>query len=172
QHSATTTAAATTTPASTAVTVSSPGAGTSTGSTGSTGATGSTGSTGSSGLGSATGPVVVSSPATPPTTPTTPATPAKPAPPAPSGLTAKQSYQVSLAITTKDGGLKTVDPLERLSVLPSVQQPLLVELGVLQGGKQVLFAVQPGAVVSGHGTCTPGPIDCEILSLSPGQTEG
>jgi hypothetical protein len=169
QHGATTTAAATTTTASTAVTVPSSGTGASTGSTGSTGATG---STGSSGLGSATGPVVVSSPATPPSTPTTPTTPAKPAPPAPSGLTAKQSYQVSLAITTKDGGLNTIDPLERLSVLPSVQHPLLVELGVLQGGKQVLFAVEPGAAVGGPGTCTPGPIDCEILSLAPGQTEG
>jgi hypothetical protein len=43
---------------------------------------------------------------------------------------------------------------------------------VLQGGKRVLFAVQPGAAVGGAGTCTPGPIDCEILSLAPGQTEG
>ncbi len=43
---------------------------------------------------------------------------------------------------------------------------------MLEGGKRVLFAVQPGAVVGGPGTCTPGPIDCEILSLAPGQTEG
>jgi hypothetical protein len=79
---------------------------------------------------------------------------------------------VSLAITTTDGGLNTIDPLERLSILPSPQQPLLVELGVLQGGKRVLFAVEPGAAVSGPGTCTPGPIDCEVISLAPGQTEG
>ena len=49
---------------------------------------------------------------------------------------------------------------------------MLVELGVLQGGHSVLFVVEPGTVVSGAGTCTPGPIDCEILSLNPGQTEG
>jgi hypothetical protein len=79
---------------------------------------------------------------------------------------------VSLAITTSAGGVTTIDPLERLSILPSPQQPLLVELGVLQGGKRVLFAVQPGAAVSGPGVCTPGPIDCEIISLAPGQTEG
>jgi hypothetical protein len=79
---------------------------------------------------------------------------------------------VSLAITNSNGGVNTIDPLERLSTLPGVQQPLLVELGVLQGGKQVLFAVEPGAAVGGPGTCTPGPIDCEVLSLSPGQTEG
>ena len=79
---------------------------------------------------------------------------------------------MSLAITTSGGGLNTIDPLQRLSILPNPQQPLLVELGVLQGGHDVLFAVQRGAVVSGPGTCTPGPIDCQILSLAPGQTEG
>ena len=145
-----------------------------TGSTASTGSTGSTGaSTVSAGGGSSTASPAPSSPVTPstPSTPSAPATTPKPAP-APSGLTAKQSYQVSLAITTKGGGLNTIDPLERLSVIPSPQQPLLVELGVLQGGKRVVFAVQPGAAVSGPGTCTPGPIDCEVISLAPGQTEG
>jgi hypothetical protein len=65
----------------------------------------------------------------------------------------------------------TLSPLERLSVLPSTRKPLLVELGVLKGGNRVLFAVQPGAVVSGPGSCIPGPVDCELLSLAPGQTE-
>jgi hypothetical protein len=163
QHAATTAAVTTTT--STAVTAPTSGV---------TGATGSTGSsTGSSSGGSSTSTPLTSPPVTTPTTPTTtPTTPTKPAPPAPNGLTAKQSYQVSLAITTSGGGLKTIDPLERLSVLPSPQQPLLVELGVLHDTKRVLFAVEPGAAVSGAGTCTPGPIDCEILSLAPGQTEG
>jgi hypothetical protein len=170
QNGTTTTTTTTTaaTPA-TAVTVASAGASTgSTGSGGATGSTGSTGSTGASGLGSSSGPAVVGTP----TTPSAPTKPTKPAKPAPTGLTDKQTYQVSLAITTKDGGLNTIDPLQRLSVLPNPQQPLLVELGVLQGGKQVLFAVEPGAAVGGPGTCTPGPIDCEVLSLAPGQTEG
>jgi hypothetical protein len=138
-----------------------------------TGTAGST-VTQSSGGGS-TGTPATSSPApTPaPSTPTTPVTTPKPTPaPAPAGLTAKQSYQVSLAITTSGGGVNTIDPVQRLSILPSLQQPLLVELGVLQGGKKVLFAIQPGAAVSGPGTCIPGPIDCEIIALSPGQTEG
>jgi hypothetical protein len=74
-------------------------------------------------------------------------------------------------MTDSSGDVNTTDPLERLSVLPSDQQPLLVELGVEQGGGHVLFAVEPGAVVSGPGTCTPGPIDCEILSLGQDQTE-
>ena len=79
---------------------------------------------------------------------------------------------MSLAITAQGGDLNTIDPLERLSILPNVKQPLLTELGVLQGGRQVVFVVEPGAVVGGPGACTPGPIDCEILTLSPGQTEG
>lgn len=91
--------------------------------------------------------------------------------PAPTGLTKTEAYDVSLAITNSGGGLNTLDPLERVSVLPSDSQPLLVELGVEQGGNHVLFAVQPGAVVTGPGTCTPGPIDCAILSLGQDQTE-
>src|SRR5205807_1170471 len=70
------------------------------------------------------------------------------------------------------GGFNTIDPLERLSVLPSAHEPRLVELGVLKGGHRVLFAVQPGTVVSGPGVCTPGPIDCEVLSLGVDQIEG
>lgn len=91
--------------------------------------------------------------------------------PAPSGLTATQAYDVALAITNGTGGFTRTDPLERLSVLPSDSRPQLVELGVAQGGNRVLFVVQPGTVVSGPGTCTPGPIDCEILSLGQDQTE-
>ena len=89
-----------------------------------------------------------------------------------STLKPTQSYHVTLAITNSSGGVDTIDPLERLAVLPSDQQPLLVELGVLQEGKRVLFVVEPGTVVSGPGVCTPGPIDCEILSLGQDQTEG
>lgn len=91
--------------------------------------------------------------------------------PAQSGLTAKQSYSVSLALTDGSGGFNTINPLERLSILPTSSNPLLVELGVLQGGSKVLFVLQPGSVVSGPGACTPGPIDCEILALGEDQIE-
>jgi hypothetical protein len=163
--------ATTATTATTAATASTPVTTPSTSGAGA--ATVSTGSPTPSGSGgSSTATPVTTSPATTTAPTTTPVTPTKPVAPAPHGLTAKQSYQVSLAITTSDGGLRTIDPLERLSVLPSPQQPLLVELGVLHDTNRVLFAVEPGAAVGGPGTCTPGPIDCEILSLAPGQTEG
>ncbi|MDQ6816413.1 MAG: hypothetical protein M3018_03265 [Actinomycetota bacterium] len=120
-----------------------------------------------------TPPTTTTTPTTPPTPTTTP-TDSGPAPapdPAPTGLTATEAYHITLAITNRGGGLDTISPLERLSVLPSRRHPLLVELGVSRGGRRVLFAVQPGAVVKGPGQCTPGPIDCQILSLRRGQTE-
>jgi hypothetical protein len=91
--------------------------------------------------------------------------------PAPTGLTPRQSYDVKLAITLASGGLQTIDSLERLSALPSRQLPLLVELGVLKGARRVLFAVEPGATVTGPGKCLPGPIDCEILSMPENKIE-
>jgi hypothetical protein len=36
----------------------------------------------------------------------------------------------------------------------------------------VLFAVQPGASVTGPGKCIPGGVDCSIISLAPGDIEG
>jgi hypothetical protein len=102
---------------------------------------------------------------------TTPSITTAPPKPAPTGLTATESYEVSLAITNSAGGLDTYSPLQRLSLLPSPSRPLLVELGVLKGGKRVLFAVEPGTVISGPGSCIPGPVDCEVLALAPGQTE-
>jgi hypothetical protein len=125
---------------------------------GGTSGTGSSGAgTGTSGSGS--GPVA-------------PSPPVKPTPrPVHPSLSATQSYGVALALTAPAGGLDTIDPLERLSVLPSAQQPLLVYLGVLKGGRDALFVVQPGTVVSGPGTCAPGPTDCEILSLAQEQVE-
>ena len=136
--------------------------------TGSSGSAGSTGTTAGTGAGAATG--ATTSPTTAP--PTTSPPPSVTPQPAPTGLTATQSYRVTIGLTNSAGGLNTIDPVERLSILPSARQPLLVELGVLKGGSRVLFVVPPGTVVKGPGTCTPGPIDCEILALAEGQTEG
>jgi len=106
--------------------------------------------------------------------------PSRPAPVAPSsvkqapahsGLTSTEAYHVALSTTNPAGGVEPIDPLVRLTPVPSEQQPLLVELGVLKGTNHVLFAVQPGAALHGPGSCIPGPVDCEIVSLAPGQTE-
>jgi len=141
------------------------------GTTGSAGTSNRTGSTGvsvpggSTGTGTGTGSSGTSPSSGTSTTTTTTSTPT------PDGLTSRQSYSVALAINNSSGGFDTVDPLTRDSLVPSNKQPLLIELGVLKGGHRVLFVVQPGTVVSGPGSCTPGPIDCSILSLGENQTE-
>jgi hypothetical protein len=118
-----------------------------------------------------------STPSTPPSgttgTPTSTPTPivAPATRPVVVALGPTETYRVSLAISYPSGQLNTIDPLSRLAVLPNNSQPLLVELGVLKGGKNVLFAVEPGAVLNGPGQCTPGPIDCQIMSLGVGQNE-
>lgn len=129
-------------------------------------------STGSSSTGSSPGGAGVSGGSSTGAGTGVPPTPVLPKPkPIHVGLSPTQSYSVALSLTTAAGGLDTVDSLERLSVLPSGQQPLLVYLGVLKGGRDTLFVVQPGTVVSGPGVCLPGPTDCEILSLAQEQIE-
>jgi hypothetical protein len=86
-------------------------------------------------------------------------------------LRATQTYRVSLAIARPTGAFATANSLLRLSILPSGRMPLIVELGVLHGGRRVLFAVMPGTLVHGPGLCTPSGTDCEIVSLAPGQVE-
>lgn len=123
-------------------------------------------STTSSGSGSST---TGSSPTTPSGTPPSITGNAKPKP-APAGLRSTEAYQVSLSLTSGNG-VDAIGSLKRLSGVPSDARPLLTELGVAQGGNRVLFAVQPGTVLSGPGSCTPGPLDCQILSLGQDQTE-
>jgi hypothetical protein len=165
-----------TTPSSTTPTTGA-GASTSASSAGASasGATATTATTGSSsgGASSAGGSSVSFSGGTggPTPAPATPVVPAHVTKPAPAGLRPNQSYEVAIQISNASGGLDLLDPVVRLSPLPTSSQPLLVELGVEQGGRRVLFAVQPGTIVTGAGSCTPGPIDCEILSLATDQTE-
>jgi hypothetical protein len=86
-------------------------------------------------------------------------------------LSDTQSYGVSMSETNNQNGVAAIDGVERLAPLPSSHQPILVELGVLQGGHRVLYAVAPGTVLRGPGICVPGPIDCEVMSLAPDQIE-
>ena len=146
--------------ASTSTSVSSSSGGT----TSTTGSHGSSSSTGSNaGGGGTTGNTGSSTTTTQTTTTTTPVTPP--------GLTPTESYGVTIAITKPSGGLDTIAPVERLTPLPSGQQPLLIELGVLKGGSAVLFVVAPGTSLSGPAKCLPGRIDCQIISLAPNQIE-
>jgi hypothetical protein len=143
-----------------------------------TSTTSSTGSQGSSSTGTTTSTTTTPTGGTSPNSPSGGATgstgstgPTPKPKPTTSTLSGDQSYDVSLAVTNTSGGINTINPLERLSLLPSPNEPMLVELGVLKGGSRVLFAVQPGSVLSGPGSCVPGPVDCQILSVAQNQTE-
>ena len=115
---------------------------------------------------------VSSGSSTVPATTPTPTTPATTLPPAPTTLTDTQAYHVNLSLTNSSGGADAIDGVERLSLVPSPRLPLLIELGVLRGGRRVLFALAPGTMGEGPGLCTPGPVNCQILSLAPNQIEG
>ncbi|MFL5828650.1 MAG: hypothetical protein ACJ76X_01925 [Solirubrobacteraceae bacterium] len=156
------------TTSTTSTTTSGPGGtGSSTTGLGGTGTTGSAG-TGTTGGGTTGGTGGAASPAPGLQQPTIPLPQPTPTPP---GLTATESYHVTVEITNARGGVDKLDPLQRLSILPRPERPLLVELGVLKGGNRVLFVLQPGAVVSGPGRCQPGRIDCKILSLGLDERE-
>jgi hypothetical protein len=86
------------------------------------------------------------------------------------GLTATQSYHVELSVPDPVYDFRDFTA-PRLSVVSSANHPLAFELGVLRGGTRVLFAIQPGTILTGAGRCTPGPLDCEVLSLGLNQTE-
>jgi hypothetical protein len=148
-----------------------PAPGTTTGPTGATGPVGPTKSTTTQTTSSTSSSAATGSSTTGgATAPTTTSTPAPAPKPAPSGLTATQAYQVSLGVTNGSGGVYTIGSLERLSPVPSRTQPLLVYLGVLNGGRKALFLVQPGTVVGVPASeCTPGPADCEVIAVTPDQ---
>jgi hypothetical protein len=141
-----------------------------------TGGSGGTGTTGSGGTTTTGSGGTTTTPTGGGTTPSggsggPPIVPSHPPKPAPSGLSSTEAYDVTISITNSRHGVNKISALERLATLPSAQQPQLVELGVLKGGRRVLFAVQPGTSLGGPGTCTPGPIDCQVVSLGVDQIE-
>jgi hypothetical protein len=140
--------------------------------TGSTGAGGSTGLTIGTGSGSNSGGGTYTSPTPPSTTPSTPSHSA------PGGLTKNQVYALGLSVTNPGNSSLSLNSQElqlRDSGFPDVggngTSPMLVYLGVLQGGHRALFAVMPGTALSDSGSCIPGPAFCQVISLAPGQRE-
>ena len=59
----------------------------------------------------------------------------------------------------------------RLAPYPSVQWPLALYMGVLDGGRHAAFLVSGGVAKSGPGRCRPRKRLCTYVLLSPGQTE-
>jgi hypothetical protein len=89
-------------------------------------------------------------------------------PPAPKEMLPRHAIKV--AFGTVDGGLSE-QTVERLTVLPSEESPLLVYQGVEDGGKVAVFELTGSVVAQGDGSCEPTPEDCQILKLRAGETE-
>ena len=135
----------------------------STGSTTSGASSGSTGSNGSTGAD------------TPATTPATPSTPATPVPvPAPAPATPEPTWPAnSLTVRFGDSTASALEKstLERLSPLPSAEDPVAIYLGLQDDGETAVFLLGDGVQPTGDGTCLPEPTSCETLALKAGETE-
>jgi hypothetical protein len=111
------------------------------------GGTGGTGDTGGSGSGSGSG-------GSKPTT------------------TGTRYYFYETDVFTGEAGteLKRINRVPNTSPLPSRQTPVLLYMGVTNGGKTAVFSVSSDVVgVGGEGFCSPSPESCQLLALEKGQ---
>lgn len=69
-----------------------------------------------------------------------------------------------------DEKLETLQ-VERLDPLPTPDAPLLVFLGLTEDRRSAMFMLDAGLAVDGDGRCRPNPDDCQMLELTPGETE-
>jgi hypothetical protein len=94
-----------------------------------------------------------------PTTPTTPAPATETVP----------AYSIDVRFGSSDGELPRLT-LQRDEALPNEDEPVLVYLGVKNGGKTAVFMVSEGLTANGDGTCKPQ-VSCETIELQAGETE-
>ena len=106
-----------------------------------------------------------SAPSVGPVTPVATATPT----PAPK----KKTYPLhTLTVRFGDSAATpTRKKVTRLEALPDSETPLLVYLGVKDGGKAAVFMLDSSVTPQGDGTCEPSPATCETLVLREGETE-
>jgi len=91
------------------------------------------------------------------------------APPAPTETVPAYSIKVRFGTTEADDLAET--RVERMSVLPDEENPVLVYRGVEDGGKVAIFELTGDVEAQGDGTCAPTPEDCQYLKLRAGETE-
>jgi hypothetical protein len=72
--------------------------------------------------------------------------------------------------STADEDLAT-SIIERLSVLPDEENPLVVYRGVDKSGKAAIFELTGDVVAEGDGDCEPTPENCQYVKLRAGETE-
>jgi hypothetical protein len=86
----------------------------------------------------------------------------------------KRTYELySLTVRFGDASSTSLTRthLSRLKALPTVEEPILVYLGVSGDKKTAIFMVDSGVVAQGDGTCRPHPSNCETIHMQEGETE-
>ena len=83
---------------------------------------------------------------------------------------ARRTYRIDVRLgPARDGDApKAIDDLPRLAALPSSDDPLLVFLGVLAGGRTAVFLISPAVTPSPRDACRPAPESCQTIELSKG----
>jgi hypothetical protein len=79
-------------------------------------------------------------------------------------------FSVALRFGADDSAPVRSD-VARLTPLPSVAQPRVMFMGVLDGGQQAVFALGAGVQHAGPGLCRPNRARCAAIVLRSGQTE-
>lgn len=105
---------------------------------------------------------------------TTPSPEPAPAPePAPQQPPEQRSFAYALDLTfVGQQGERHYRNLQRLRMLPSTASPLLVFLGIEDGGGRATFLVDATVtLLEGEGTCLPSRDACATLSLEPGERQ-
>jgi hypothetical protein len=95
-----------------------------------------------------------------PTTPTAPKAPTETVP----------AYSIDVRFGSSSDTELPRQTLERDEALPDEDNPVLVYLGVKNGGKTAVFMLSEGLTATGDGKCTPKE-SCETVELQAGETE-
>ena len=81
------------------------------------------------------------------------------------------AYSIKVRFGTTESSDLAEKRVERMSVLPDEENPVLVYRGVEDGGKVAIFELTGAVEAQGDGTCAPTPEDCQYLKLHAGETE-
>jgi len=101
------------------------------------------------------------------------ATPTPEPTPEPTPAPEQRSFSYALDLTfVGQKGERHYRNLQRLRMLPSTASPLLVFLGIEDGGGRATFLVDATVtLLGGEGSCTPSRSACATLSLEPGEQQ-
>jgi hypothetical protein len=105
-----------------------------------------------------------------------PSTPSLGAPPVgtPVGTPVQRVERERHSLTVSFGGDDSAERMnvKRLEALPvGEEEPLVVYLGVADGGKTAVFLIDSSVTPDGDGECRPDPNTCEEVHLREGETE-